>query len=98
MGEVIDKTEVLATIRRLNSGAPPALVQIYADALVSYRIAQKNIDEFGSIVNHPRTGAPIENPYLKVQAAAAKQMLALKHFRSDGLWGDATKKAGRTRS
>lgn len=85
MGEIV-KAEVVATLQRLNPGAKPAVIQIYADALISYRLAQANIDEYGAIVNHPRTGAPIENPYLRVQAAAAKQMLAQKHFKTDGLW------------
>lgn len=53
-------------------------LKIFADAKKSYNKAQENIEEYGEIVSHPKTGAPIENPYLKVRDMAAKQMLSFK--------------------
>lgn len=55
-----------------------AETNIYYNALKSYDKAQENIEEYGEIVTHPKTGAPIENPYLKVRDMAAKQMLSFK--------------------
>ena len=52
--------------------------RIYFDAKKSYQKAQENIEEFGEIVSHPRTGAPIENPYIKIREKSAKQMLDFK--------------------
>jgi phage terminase small subunit len=43
------------------------LVQIYCDACETYNEAQENIKRNGAVVSHPRTGAPLENPYLKVR-------------------------------
>jgi P27 family predicted phage terminase small subunit len=47
------------------------MVQIYCDACDMYNEAQENIKRNGSIVSHPRTGAPMENPYLKVRTQAS---------------------------
>ena len=43
---------------------------MYASALLLYREAAANIAQNGAICAHPRTGAPMENPYLRVQAHA----------------------------
>jgi len=81
MGEV----DTVAELRRQNPRATPAQLQIYADSLTDYRAAQANIAEYGTIVNHPRTGAPIPNPYLVIRDKAAAQILRLR-LRADGLW------------
>ena len=79
------KAEIFAELRRLNPDARDVHVVVFADALMDYRAAQANIDEHGAIVIHPRTGAPITNPYLAVREQSAKQLLALK-IDSTGLW------------
>lgn len=71
MGEMI-----LEQLLADNPKAPFDQVSIYADALIKYIEAEANIRKNGSIVAHPRTGAPIDNPYLKIQSAASKQMLS----------------------
>lgn len=83
MGEMT-REEVLKVLRKLN----PARLDrcsIYADAFIEYKIAQKNIDENGAVVFHPRTNAPIDNPYIKIRngASATLQKISLK---TDGLW------------
>jgi phage terminase small subunit len=60
-------------------------VAIYADAWIEYQEAQRNIDEHGAVVFHPRTGAPIENPYLAARNRASALMLKIK-LRTDRLW------------
>lgn len=95
MGEVTDEERAaqreaalqadLARLRQLNPRATPARVQIYADALADYRQAQANIAEYGTIVHHPRTGAPITNPYLAIRDRAADRLLKLD-LKATGLW------------
>ena len=81
MGKVEDREELV----RQNPRADVAKVAIYAYALDEYRAAQANIDEHGSVVFHPRTGAPIPNPYLPIRDRAASRMLGLR-LRAVGLW------------
>lgn len=45
-------------------------IRVFADTLRIYHEASVNIQANGAIVMHPKTGAPIENPYLKVQKQA----------------------------
>ena len=41
---------------------------IYRDASEVYREAVENVKKNGAVCAHPRTGTPIENPYLKIMA------------------------------
>jgi hypothetical protein len=50
----------------------------YADAFLEYSVAMANIDANGVIVGHPRTGSPIENPYLSVRDRALKKLQAFE--------------------
>lgn len=93
MGEM--KNEVLSELLRLNPSARPAEIAIYADAFCEYRAAQKNIDEHGSIVFHPRTGAPIENPYIRVRDKSSLIIQRLKTIKTGDLWGDSRVSGGR---
>ena len=99
MGEVIeprgswrdDPAEVLALLRELNPQRSRAAVSMYADAFADYRAAQRNIRLNGTMVAHPRTGAPIENPYLKIRETARRALLDLRAkggLRVDPLWLD----------
>lgn len=89
MEQVTDKATLIANLRRLNPRYSIADIVIYVDAVAEYRAAQANIDEHGTIVMHPRTGAPITNPYMAVRDAAGK--LIAKHPRlvTGGLWEPA---------
>lgn len=77
--------EVLEILRADNPRARAGDLAMYADAFMEYREAQDNIAKNGAIAMHPRTGAPIENPYLRVRNGAAA---VLRKFRlvSDKLW------------
>ena len=61
---------------------------LYADAYLEYKEAQKNIAANGSIVADPRTGAPIQNPYLPVRdkAFARLEQLHKAGVKAPGLW------------
>lgn len=81
------RDEVLGILRRDNPAAGSDLVVMYADCFLDYREAAENIAKNGNIVAHPRTGAPIENPYIKVKSAAMGQLLKLTRLRKVGaLW------------
>ena len=63
MGKMID---ILAELTADNSHARQVDLAIFADALKMYRAASENVQKNGAVCLHPRTNAPIENPYLKV--------------------------------
>jgi phage terminase small subunit len=52
---------------------------------MDYQQAAANIREHGAVVAHPKTGAPFDNPYLKVrgQMLATLQKMTLI---TTGLW------------
>jgi phage terminase small subunit len=77
MGEMT-RDEALERLRQDNPAARADDLIMYVNAYMTYREASKNINTNGAVVAHPRTGAPIDNPYLKVQTAA---MAALQKLR-----------------
>ena len=88
MGQVsteLDRSGVLEALRAANPTAPLGRLVMYADAFCEYRTAQKNIAENGTIVFHPRTGAPISNPYMVIRDAASSRMLKLV-VKADCVW------------
>jgi len=85
---------VLSILRRDNPKAPEQSLRLYADAFLRYRSAAANVDQFGAVCAHPRTGQPMENPYLRIQHAAAKALESIKiRLRTDALWQDGPKKS-----
>ena len=81
------RDEVVVVLRRDNPGARADEVAMYADCFMDYREAQENITKNGNIVAHPRTGAPIENPYIKVKANAMNQLRKITRIKmADALW------------
>lgn len=52
-------------------------VEMYAASFCTYLEAEDNIRRNGAVVAHPRTGAPLENPYLKVRSQAMREMREL---------------------
>lgn len=69
-------------------------IAMYAHAFVDYETAQANIAEHGAIVFHPRTGEPIENPYLKIRDRAGVTMRKLE-LRDGALWKREEPKAAK---
>jgi len=81
------RAEVVAILRRDNPGAPADEVAMYADSYMDYQEAQANISKHGNVVAHPRTGAPMENPYIKVKVAAMGQLKKNTRLRKlSALW------------
>lgn len=80
------KSAYVAVLTRDNPGPSKlAAIRIYADAFSEYVEAQRNIDANGVIVFHPRTGSPIDNPFIRARDVAAAKMLRIK-LRADRLW------------
>lgn len=81
------RDEVVALLRRDNPTGRADDIAMYADCYLDYQEAVVNIRENGNIVLHPRTAAPIENPYIKVKSSAMaslRKILRLKNTTS--LW------------
>lgn len=77
--------EIVAILAKENPRADPGKIRMYADCFVTYQEATRNIEANGAIVIHPRTGAPIENPYLKVRTSAQLVLRKLV-LKSGKLW------------
>lgn len=59
---------------------------MYADAFLEYAEASENIRKTGSIVAHPRTSNPIENPYLPIRDRARLALQRMGSAKTDFLW------------
>jgi hypothetical protein len=84
------RDQILKTLQELNPRLMDVDLHPVSAALYEYRQAQANIDEFGVIVMHPRTGTPMENPYTVVRDRAVKTIREASKKRivkTDGLWG-----------
>jgi phage terminase small subunit len=84
--ETITFEQAVALLRAEDPKGREDEIAMYARAFCQYREAEANIAKNGSIVAHPRTGAPIDNPYLRVQATAMRSMQQLRRLKTDGLW------------
>ena len=83
----MNREEVIGILKRDNPAAGMDLVCMYADCFTDYREAADNIAKNGNIVAHPRTGSPIENPYIKVKAAAMAQLRKMARLKNtEALW------------
>jgi hypothetical protein len=75
------QARIVAVLIRDNPALRVDFATIYADAIIDYLAASENIRDNWSVVLHPRTGAPIDNPYLRVRVSAIAQMAAAKGVR-----------------
>jgi S1-C subfamily serine protease len=80
MGEMID---IEAELVKDNPKVRAIDLRVFADALRSYTEASENIRRNGVIVSHPRTGAPIENPYLKAQKQTGDILTKMRAVKAD---------------
>ena len=84
MASVMTHDEVVAAL--VKKGVERDRACQYADAFEVYQKASANIREFGPIIAHPRTGSPVPNPYLAVQAGALKSLNAMRDVPAGDLW------------
>ena len=70
-------------------------VEMYVTSFLTYLEAEDNIRRVGAVVAHPRTGAPLENPYLKVRSQAMREMRELTGLKGLAeLWEEGTRDLG----
>lgn len=81
----VDRAAILAVLQAANKTARASDIAMYADAFVDYRTAQLNITANGSIVFHPRTGAPIDNPYIAIRDRAGALLRKIR-LNTEALW------------
>ena len=86
MGEVSRGHVAAALVAR---GVRPDRAALYADAFVEYRAAAANIAREGTIVLHPKTGNPIENPYLGIRDRARRTLERMRGVNGGFLWPEA---------
>jgi len=79
MGKINIKDEVL----KENPRGSLLEIKILSDALATYREAQENIERTGVICSHPKTGAPLENPYVKVRASQVGIIQKFSHLKTN---------------
>lgn len=81
--------EVRKLIRQENPQAKADDIEMYAQQFVSYFEAAVNIQANGTIVSHPRTGQPMDNPYVKIRAGAQQCMTKIRRLKVNELWSIA---------
>ena len=71
------------------NGTRVDVASLYADAYLEYSEALANIEKHGILVQHPKSGAPIQNPYLSIRDRAAAKMVRLRPKGVAELWPSA---------
>lgn len=90
----LTRAGIYAELSRLNPAAPELALQRFAAHLHEYQRAQLNIDENGTIVVHPKSRQPVQNPYIQTRTraeAAIVRILKDHALNTAGLWGEAPK-------
>lgn len=84
--------EIAAYLRALNPRISETDLAIFSASFAEYQTAAANIEKNGTIVFHPKTGAPIPNPYLPIRDAAAKRLREIR-IQVGELWTIARSRA-----
>lgn len=74
---------LIQSLREHNEQAREADLLIYADALLGYCRARREVERQGAVVLHPKTGAPIDNPHLRIMQQCSAIMGRYKRIQSD---------------
>ena len=81
----MEKVDIKRHLHKLNDGIDDSIISMYADLFIDYQHAQANIAENGTVVFHPKTGAPVMNPLLAVRDSAMGRLLKMDLDTGD-LW------------
>ena len=69
-------------------------MHLYAAAFIIYEEARANIAKNGAVVAHPRTGEPLNNPYLQIMQKQRDALIKIANtkrpLKTDRLWQLAT--------
>lgn len=77
--------DIELALRSENPKARTIDLAVFANTIRIYREASANIAREGAIVFHPRTGTPMDNPYLKVQGQQGAIIAKMRAIKSDKL-------------
>lgn len=80
---VVEVIDIFGELRRDNPDEPLVDLAILTDLLRCYVEASENVRRNGAVCAHPRTGQPIENPYLKVFHKCVSQMVRFEALATD---------------
>jgi len=87
VGEVATFKAVREVLAAENpDGLPAGMIEQYTDLFVTYREATLNIAKCGSVTAHPKTGAPLENPYLKVRQQTLTALRGFPEVKAANAW------------
>lgn len=87
MGEVTTFKAVRELLAAENpDGLPAGMIEQYADLFVTYRESTLNIARCGAVVAHPKHGAPVDNPYLKVRYQTLSALRGFPEVKAAGVW------------
>jgi phage terminase small subunit len=79
------RDDVIKILEGNNKSLKRDKIIMYCDLYMDYQESAKNIRDNGAICAHPKTGAPIDNPYLKVRQQMIASLVKIR-VNSDGLW------------
>lgn len=79
-------SQIVALLTADNPRAKLGDLHQYASSFIQWKEAETNIRANGAICAHPRTGAPMTNPYLAVQTGALKNLQLFQRLKTDSLW------------
>lgn len=79
------RADIFDFLQKQNPRINKTKIIVFVDAALTYSESTKNITKNGVIVAHPRTGAPIDNPYLKSRKMAGDTISKIK-LNDAGLW------------
>ncbi len=86
---------VLGLLVSANRGAlPSGMLHQFAELFVTYREAALNLAKCGAVVAHPKTGAPVENPYLVVRADTLAALRKFARIKADRVWAALSAELG----
>lgn len=83
--ETMTREWVIATLRRANPNARLQDLSLYASHFCDFAQADANVLRNGGITLHPRSGAPIKNPYLDQKEKATKALTGFR-LHTEELW------------
>jgi len=59
--------------------------RVYLDARNLYDEASDNIEKNGAVTGHPKTGAPMVNPYLAIRESCIRTMLHVRRVQKNAI-------------
>ena len=82
----MNEQAIYAILKDANQRAPETVLRLFASEFVLFAKSAANIKKFGAIVQHPKTGAPMDNPYLAVRDKSQARLAKMAGLESAKVW------------